>query len=448
MKTFNFMGFILFASTLLPSTALATTINIPADYPTIQQGIDASSNGDTVLVNPGTYGENVNFNGHNIVLGSLFLTTEDTSYISTTIIDGDSSGSVVRFENGEDSGTVIAGFTIMHGRTSPYGGGIYCVSNSNPVIRNNIIRDNFGFSTGGSPLGGGIYIGDSGPLIMENLITNNEVHGDPGAGAGICGMNSASVIIGNVIADNTAYGVFGGMGGGIFFGASSPVISGNIVVYNTTTEPGIGGGLLFGECTALLSANTIFGNTSHWGSAIYSESSDLDITNTIIWGNGADSNIVYQGTIPILNYCDIQGGWAGTGNIDCDPQFCDPENGDFYLDAESCCFGAGQGGANIGAFGAGCGLPCDDFYIPGDFNGSGQFNVADIISSYSRLATGSPNPALQCECPPGSGLELAVAMDVNNTCVFNVADVVVAYHRLAFGEPEFQPCQYCPPAGR
>jgi len=87
-------------------------------------------------------------------------------------------------------------------------------------------------------------------------------------------------------------------------------------------------------------------------------------------------------------------------------------------------------------------------FIVGDFNGSGQFNVADIVSSYSRLATGSPNPALQCECPPGSGQELAAAMDVNNTCVFNVADVVVAYHRLAFGEPEFQPCEYCPPAGR
>jgi len=90
---------------------------------------------------------------------------------------------------------------------------------------------------------------------------------------------------------------------------------------------------------------------------------------------------------------------------------------------------------------------CGDFIV-GDFNGSLQFNVADIVSSYSRLATGSPNPALQCECPPGSGQELAAAMDVNNTCAFNIADVVVAYQRLSFGQPEFQPCQYCPPAGR
>jgi hypothetical protein len=84
-----------------------TIINIPADYPTIQQGIDASIDGDTVLVQPGTYVENINFNGHNIVLGSLFLTTGDTSYIAQTVIDGDSAGTVVAFENGEDSTTAI-----------------------------------------------------------------------------------------------------------------------------------------------------------------------------------------------------------------------------------------------------------------------------------------------------------------------------------------------------
>ena len=69
----------------------STIINIPADYPTIQQGINAGFDGDTVLVQPGIYIENISFNGHNVVLGSLFLTTGDTSYISQTIIDGDLS---------------------------------------------------------------------------------------------------------------------------------------------------------------------------------------------------------------------------------------------------------------------------------------------------------------------------------------------------------------------
>ena len=62
----------------LALSSSATIINIPADYPTIQQGIDASVDGDTVLVQPGTYVENINFNAHNIVLGSLFLGTDGT----------------------------------------------------------------------------------------------------------------------------------------------------------------------------------------------------------------------------------------------------------------------------------------------------------------------------------------------------------------------------------
>ena len=82
-----------------------------------------------------------------------------------------------------------------------------------------------------------------------------------------------------------------------------------------------------------------------------------------------------------------------------------------------------------------------DFYIPGDFNGSGEFNVADIVESFSNLSTGAPEGGLICECPPGSGNGWAVAMDVNNNCVFNVADVVVAYQRLAFGQIEFVPSE-------
>lgn len=121
-------------------TASATIINIPADYHTIQQGIDASSDGDTVLVQPGTYVENINFYGHNIVLGSLFLTTGDTSYIEQTVIDGDSTGRVVTFRKGEDRTAMLAGLTIINGKDK-LAAGIYCLSSS-PVIANNIIMNN------------------------------------------------------------------------------------------------------------------------------------------------------------------------------------------------------------------------------------------------------------------------------------------------------------------
>jgi len=90
-------------------------------------------------------------------------------------------------------------------------------------------------------------------------------------------------------------------------------------------------------------------------------------------------------------------------------------------------------------------VACD--YVTGDFNGSGVFNVSDIIDSFSRLKTGLPDPAIECVCPPGSGNTWAVAMDVNNSCSFNVADITAAFSKLKTGSPELVPCQYCPPQG-
>ena len=138
----------------------STIINIPADQPTIQQGIDASVNGDTVLVQPGNYVENINYNGKNITVASLFLTTQDTTYISETIIDGNQNGSVVTFESGEDSTTVLAGFTIQNGTGKEFtitsngwiyyvykGGGIYCKL-SFPELKNLIVIKSLSKSLG------------------------------------------------------------------------------------------------------------------------------------------------------------------------------------------------------------------------------------------------------------------------------------------------------------
>ena len=99
-------------------TVSAAIINVPGDYLTIQAGINATSAGDTLLVQPGTYNERFTMNGRNIVVGSLFLTTGDTSYIGSTFIGGAQVSSV-------DSTALITGFTI-NGRDFDFGGAIYC----------------------------------------------------------------------------------------------------------------------------------------------------------------------------------------------------------------------------------------------------------------------------------------------------------------------------------
>jgi len=178
-------------------TVSATIINVPDDFLHIQEAIDNSADGDTVLLQPGIYVENLNFNGNNIVLGSLFLITGDVSFISSTIIDGNQSGPVVSFENGEDSAAVITGFTLRHGY-SRNGGGIYCL-HSNPVINNNIINGNSAHS------GGGIYCYNSRPTINNNTICDNVAVGYAAVGGGIyISLNSFPIIINSIFWGNSA----------------------------------------------------------------------------------------------------------------------------------------------------------------------------------------------------------------------------------------------------
>ena len=88
--------------------------------------------------------------------------------------------------------------------------------------------------------------------------------------------------------------------------------------------------------------------------------------------------------------------------------------------------------------------PCRS-YVIGDFNGSGAFNIADIVASFSKLKIDQPEAALICECPPESGDFWAIAADVNNSCSFNVADIIAGFSKLKTGSPELVPCEQCPP---
>ena len=181
-KVVVFIVILLTAGFLLVS---AEIIHVPGQYSTIQEGINASTWGDTVLVANGHYYERINFIDRNIVLTSEYMVDGDTLHIYDTIIDADTlvlgvadTGSVVTILDVEDSTAVIQGFTIKNGigtRTSYYsrgGGGIFCGNGSAPTIYKNIITEN------NADRGGGIELrGNGRPVVRENIIRGNDAGG-------------------------------------------------------------------------------------------------------------------------------------------------------------------------------------------------------------------------------------------------------------------------------
>ncbi len=217
---------------LLPIVAThATTIYVPDNYPTVQGAIDASISGDSVIVRPGVYYENIDFVGKTIVLQSELGP-------QVTTIDGSQSGSVVIFKSGESSSARIEGFTLTNGTgtvesSSSRGGAIFCTQWAAPAIRNNVISANTAYSGGG--ISCGFY---SSPLIIENVIQDNSVPGEYSQGAGLyVSTNSTPTIESNTITNNTAPGTYS-TGGGISCHSSTADIFRNTISANTAASGG------------------------------------------------------------------------------------------------------------------------------------------------------------------------------------------------------------------
>jgi len=155
-------------------SAPASTINVPADQTTIQDGINAAVNGDTVLVAPGTYPENINFNGK-------LITVTSSGGAKVTIIDGGNLGPVVTFTTGETNASVLSGFTLQHGS----GSGVY-MDFASPLVKNNIIANNT------AEFGAGIYIlGSSTAEVIRNTFIGNVA--SAGGAIGLFGAGSVRI---------------------------------------------------------------------------------------------------------------------------------------------------------------------------------------------------------------------------------------------------------------
>jgi len=185
---------ILFTAAILSANLLfAQIINIPDDYPTIQEGIDVATNGDTILAQPGTYIENINYNGKNIVVASLFITTQDTSYISQTTIDGNMSGPVITFNHQETASAKLCGFRIINGFS--YGGGVLC-NGANPVLQNLVISNNNHTANRYSPVV--CFTNNSNAILEHSSIISNETLGIR------CNESSISLIDVEILSNGSA----------------------------------------------------------------------------------------------------------------------------------------------------------------------------------------------------------------------------------------------------
>ncbi len=325
----------------------AEIINVPADQPTIQAGISVALDGDTVLVSPGTYIETINFLGKDIVVGSLFITTQDTSYISQTIIDGNNENyHLVSFVNGETQEAILSGFTIKNANTgylySDVSGFGIRIQNSSPVITNNIIEDNYCFWY----LDGcGIGISNSSAIIKNNIIRNNT-----GAynGGGILIDESTDVII----EGNEIYGNVTESGNGVAYGAGICILNSNSIrikrnlIYGNTVDFGDGGGIAVRSSNCVIQNNTITNNSVYgFGAGIFlNKYSTAGILNCIVWGNQPTNSAQIVSTEVTVLYSLVQGGHEGEGNILADPLFSDPNNDSYQLTLQSTCINAGSPG--------------------------------------------------------------------------------------------------------
>ncbi len=270
---------------ILPSE----TIHVPDEYSTIQSGINASENGDTILVDPGVYQENINFNGRNLVVTSLYQIENDTLMIGSTLIDGQLGGSVVTFESGENDGAVLQGFTVQNGSGNDkdpdgngsyytYGGGIYC-QNSAPVIKDCIIHNNVGNGGGG----GGIFCFDASPVFYNCTITENETDD---VGGGLYARDGSSPEFYQCsFSDNVA-----DFGGGCYMKSESTPIMEN-VYFNGNSATNSGGGIVLKD-DANLQANTLFVVDNYaegLGGGLYVNNANPELSYILIADNFASS---------------------------------------------------------------------------------------------------------------------------------------------------------------
>ena len=249
------------------------------DYPTIQAAVNAATNGDTIVLEPGIYQGvgNRDINCGNQAITITSIDPNDAAVVAATVVD--CQGSAAEHHRGfafqtNVLGQSLRGLTIRNAYTNGSGAALLCDGGSRPIIEKNVIVDNFA-----EAWGGGIFVWDAEPEILANTFTRNEA----GGGGGIYVKGPTCLILDNRIEDNTASV---DKGGGIYVNACEAFIRRNTLRNNEAQN----GGALFCRIqpSAVIENNRIKDNhATDTGGAIYLEGTSPTIANNFISENSA-----------------------------------------------------------------------------------------------------------------------------------------------------------------
>ena len=298
-------------------------ISVPKDYKKIQLALDASMDGDTILVSKGVYKENIDFYGKKVMLTSKYTHSGNKRFIKKTVIKGQGDDPAVTFSSNEDSSSSVIGFTITGGEGS-LGGGIFC-SMANPILKDLIIKENE------SQKGGGIGLYSSSPVIKDVKIISNTALS---SGALFITGYSSPKISNVLLANNKTYV----NGGSITVEEYSNPVFTNVTISDNGYPDKVHPMIIqyFGEMNPTMVNGIHISNGSNVfikSSIIYSEA-DLEVlfgeygegsSLTISYSNldGGKSSIIDKYNSGTLNWNE--------GNIVSDPKFVNPKKNNYSL---------------------------------------------------------------------------------------------------------------------
>lgn len=305
-------------------------------YTDLQSALAAASGGDEIWVAAGTYKPTtgvdrmISFNLKNGVAvyggfnGTETLLSQRDFETNVTILSGDIG---IVDNNGDNSyhvvvgsninvASILDGFTITGGNaaSTPFvtetGGGIHN-TNSSPTLRNLIIDKN---SAG---IAAGVFNFNSSPTFVDVIFSNNA--GTPGSrgGALVNDVNSSPHLTNVTFFNNSADLLGAGMSNSY---DSNPQLVNVTFVGNNLKPTNTRGAAIYNwDSNPTLTNVTITGNSAAQGGAIYNDNgSHTTIVNSILYGNIGGEISDYSGTSTV-SYSIVQGGYAGTENLDVDP---------------------------------------------------------------------------------------------------------------------------------